>query len=141
MNHVKAFRLTGGMTQRELAEKAGVSRRTITCLETNPDHQCHNPTKRKILIGLGVPFSSRLLVFPLPKSSGDGKGVMKVNKSTDELVRKAADQIIYRAQYGKGSLTTGNVVDDIRTHLADALEDVERLRAAIDSARGVGGLS
>jgi hypothetical protein len=43
------------------------------------------------------------------------------------MVRKAADQIIYRAQYGKGSLTTGNVVDDIRTHLADALVQAEQL--------------
>jgi transcriptional regulator with XRE-family HTH domain len=56
------FRENRLMTQVELAEKSGVAPRTIHSVEKgNP---CRRSTMRQILIGLGVPFKDRDLVFP-----------------------------------------------------------------------------
>ena len=51
-----------GWTQNDLAEKAGVSARTIHAIEKG--RPCRQATKRKILRTLGVPWDLREEYFP-----------------------------------------------------------------------------
>ena len=51
-----------GWTQNDLADKAGVSARTIHAIEKG--RPCRQATKRKILRTLGVPWEQREDYFP-----------------------------------------------------------------------------
>jgi len=51
-----------GWTQNDLAEKAGVSARTIHAIEKG--RPCRQATKRRILRTLGVPWEMRDEYFP-----------------------------------------------------------------------------
>ena len=62
MNRVRAARQALGWTQNDLAEKAGVSARTIHAIEKG--RPCRQATKRKILRTLGVPWEQRSDYFP-----------------------------------------------------------------------------
>jgi len=62
MNRIRAARQAMGWTQTELAEKAGISARTIHAVEKG--RPCRQATKRKILIALGVPWDVRQDYFP-----------------------------------------------------------------------------
>ena len=62
MNRIRAARQALGWTQNELAEKAGISARTIHAVEKG--RPCRQATKRKILIALGVPWIIRAEYFP-----------------------------------------------------------------------------
>ena len=53
MNRIRAARQALGWTQNELAEKAGISARTIHAIEKG--RPCRQATKRRILLALGVP--------------------------------------------------------------------------------------
>lgn len=57
MNRIRAARQALGWTQNELAEKAGVSARTIHAVEKG--RACRQTTKRQILVALGVPWDLR----------------------------------------------------------------------------------
>jgi transcriptional regulator with XRE-family HTH domain len=57
MNRIRAARQALGWTQTELAEKAGVSARTIHAVEKG--RPCRQTTKRHILNALGVPWDLR----------------------------------------------------------------------------------
>ena len=57
MNRIRAARHAMGWTQTELAEKAGISARTIHAVEKG--RPCRQATKRQILSALGVPWESR----------------------------------------------------------------------------------
>ena len=57
MNRIRAARQALGLTQNELAEKAGVSARTIHAVEKG--RVCRQTTKRQILVALGVPWELR----------------------------------------------------------------------------------
>jgi transcriptional regulator with XRE-family HTH domain len=57
MNRIRAARQALGLTQNELASKAGVSARTIHAVEKG--RQCRQTTKRHILNALGVPWEMR----------------------------------------------------------------------------------
>ena len=57
MNRIRAARQALGLTQNELADKAGVSARTIHAVEKG--RQCRQTTKRQILNALGVPWAMR----------------------------------------------------------------------------------
>jgi len=57
MNRIRAARQALGWTQNELAEKAGVSARTIHAVEKG--RACRQTTKRQILGALGVPWEMR----------------------------------------------------------------------------------
>ncbi len=59
-----------GWTQNDLAEKSGVSARTIHAIEKG--RPCRQATKRKILRTLGVPWELRDEYFP---------GVRKVHRA------------------------------------------------------------
>lgn len=62
MNRIRAARQAMGWTQNELAEKAGISARTIHAVEKG--RPCRQATKRKILIALAVPWIVRDEYFP-----------------------------------------------------------------------------
>jgi DNA-binding XRE family transcriptional regulator len=62
MNRVRAARQSLGWTQHELAQKAGVSARTVHAVEKG--RSCRQATKRLILTALGVPWESRDDYFP-----------------------------------------------------------------------------
>jgi transcriptional regulator with XRE-family HTH domain len=62
MNRIRAARQALGWTQNELAEKAGVSPRTIHAVEKG--RSCRQATKRRILAALGVPWDARTDYFP-----------------------------------------------------------------------------
>ncbi len=62
MNRIRAARQALGWTQTELAEKAGISARTIHAVEKV--RPCRQATKRRILIALGVPWVVREEYFP-----------------------------------------------------------------------------
>ena len=62
MNRVRAARQALGWTQNDLAERAGVSARTIHAIEKG--RPCRQATKRKILRTLGVPWEQRGEYFP-----------------------------------------------------------------------------
>lgn len=57
MNRIRAARQALGWTQNELAQKAGVSARTIHAVEKG--RPCRQTTKRQILNALGVPWEMR----------------------------------------------------------------------------------
>ena len=65
MNRIRAARQALGWTQSDLAEKAGVSARTIHAIEKG--RPCRQATKRKLLRTLGVPWEQRLEYFPRPR--------------------------------------------------------------------------
>jgi transcriptional regulator with XRE-family HTH domain len=62
MNRIRAARQARGWTQSELAQKAGVSARTIHAVEKG--RACRQATKRRILTALGVPWDLRYDYFP-----------------------------------------------------------------------------
>ena len=62
MNRIRAARHAMGWTQTELAEKAGISARTIHAVEKG--RPCRQATKRKILRTLSVPWELRDEYFP-----------------------------------------------------------------------------
>ncbi len=62
MNRIRAARQAHGWTQNELAERAGVSARTIHAVEKGT--RCRQATKRQILNALGVPWELRGDYFP-----------------------------------------------------------------------------
>jgi DNA-binding XRE family transcriptional regulator len=62
MNRIRAARQALGLTQTELAEKAGISARTIHAIEKG--RACRQATKRKILIALEVPWEMREQYLP-----------------------------------------------------------------------------
>lgn len=62
MNRIRAARQALGWTQDELAEKAGISPRTIHAVEQG--RPCRQATKRCILSALGVPWEVRDDYFP-----------------------------------------------------------------------------
>lgn len=62
MNRIRAARQAQGWTQTDLAERAGVSSRTIHAIEKG--RPCRQATKRKILRTLGVPWDLRDEYFP-----------------------------------------------------------------------------
>jgi transcriptional regulator with XRE-family HTH domain len=66
MNRIRAARQALGWTQNELADKAGISARTIHAVEKG--RPCRQATKRKILIALGVPWIIRAEYFPGARS-------------------------------------------------------------------------
>jgi transcriptional regulator with XRE-family HTH domain len=75
MNRIRAARQALGWTQNVLAEKSGVSARTIHAIEKG--RACRQATKRKILRTLGVSWELRGEYFP---------GARKVRpKQPDEL--------------------------------------------------------
>jgi len=57
MNRIRAARQALGWTQNELAERSGVSARTIHAVEKGT--ACRQATKRQILSALGVPWELR----------------------------------------------------------------------------------
>ncbi len=62
MNRIKAARQALGWTQNELAQKAGISARTVHAIEKG--RACRQATKRRILYALGVPWEMRADYFP-----------------------------------------------------------------------------
>ena len=66
MNRIRAARQAMGWTQNDLADKAGVSARTIHAIEKG--RPCRQATKRKILIALAVPWTARDEFFPRLRS-------------------------------------------------------------------------
>ena len=57
MNRIRAARQALGWTQNELAEKAGISARTIHAIEKG--RPCRQATKRRIVNALGVSWELR----------------------------------------------------------------------------------
>jgi len=62
MNRIRAARQALGWTQNDLADRAGISARTIHAIEKG--RPCRQATKRKILQTLGVPWTLREDYFP-----------------------------------------------------------------------------
>ncbi len=62
MNRIRAARQALGWTQNDLADRAGISARTIHAIEKG--RSCRQATKRKILHTLGVPWDLRDEYFP-----------------------------------------------------------------------------
>ena len=63
MNRIRAARQALGWTQNDLAEKSGVSPRTIHAIEKGAT--CRQATKRRLLAALGVPWELRAEYFPV----------------------------------------------------------------------------
>lgn len=66
MNRIRAARQARGWTQNELAERSGVSPRTIHAIEKG--QACRQATKRRILTALVVPWDLRRDYFPEPRT-------------------------------------------------------------------------
>ncbi len=66
MNRIRVARQALGLTQNELAEKAGISARTIHAVEKG--RTCRQATKRRILTALNVPWDARAEYFPSVRS-------------------------------------------------------------------------
>ena len=62
MNRIRAARQALGWTQNDLADRAGISARTIHAIEKG--RSCRQATKRKLLRTLGVPWDLRDEYFP-----------------------------------------------------------------------------
>ena len=61
-NHVREFRKDLLLTREELAQRAGLSLRTVWSVENGGS--CRLPTKRKILQALGIARKNHKRVFP-----------------------------------------------------------------------------
>ena len=61
MNRIRAARQALGWTQSQLAQRAGISTRTIHAVEKGMT--CRQATKRLILNALGVPWDLRMEYF------------------------------------------------------------------------------
>jgi len=61
-NRIRAARQALGWTQTDLADRAGVSARTVHAVEKG--RTCRQATKRRILTALGVPWALREDYFP-----------------------------------------------------------------------------
>ncbi len=66
MNRIRAARQALGWTQTNLANRAGVSPRTVHAVEKG--RSCRQATKRLILAALGVPWELRDDYFPRIRS-------------------------------------------------------------------------
>ncbi len=66
MNRIRAARQALGWTQTDLADRAGVSPRTVHAVEKG--RSCRQATKRLILAALGVPWELRDDYFPRIRS-------------------------------------------------------------------------
>ncbi len=66
MNRIRAARQALGWTQTNLADRAGVSPRTVHAVEKG--RSCRQATKRLILAALGVPWELRDDYFPRIRS-------------------------------------------------------------------------
>ncbi len=66
MNRIRAARQALGWTQTDLADRAGVSPRTVHAVEKG--HSCRQATKRLVLAALGVPWELRDDYFPRIRS-------------------------------------------------------------------------
>ena len=88
-NQVRLHREALLMTQKELAQKAGIALRTLYSVEKRMN--CRRTTKRKILLGLGMRFQDLDEVFTL-KQSGTTfmveHGVMREIESLQEFLRE-----------------------------------------------------
>ncbi len=80
MNRIRAARQALGWTQNELADRAGISARTIHAVEKG--RTCRQATKRRILSALDVPWALRneyflrpLRVRPLAEVEGESGGL------------------------------------------------------------------
>ena len=62
MNRIRAARQALGWTQNELADRSGVSPRTIHAIEKGAT--CRQESKRRLLGALGVPWELRAEYFP-----------------------------------------------------------------------------
>lgn len=82
MNRIRAARQALGWTQNELADKAGVSARTIHAVEKG--RACRQTTKRQILGALGVPWEMRNEYFVRARP------VRRVPASSEERVATRA---------------------------------------------------
>ena len=65
MNRIRAARQALGWTQTDLADRAGVSTRTIHAIEKG--RPCRQATKRHILNALGVPWDARAEYFTMAR--------------------------------------------------------------------------
>ncbi len=65
MSRIRAARQALGWTQNDLAQRAGVSTRTIHAIEKG--RPCRQATKRHILNALGVPWENRADYFTVAK--------------------------------------------------------------------------
>ena len=65
MNRIRAARQALGWTQTDLANRAGVSTRTIHAIEKG--RPCRQATKRHILNALGVPWEARADYFAVAR--------------------------------------------------------------------------
>jgi transcriptional regulator with XRE-family HTH domain len=68
MARLRALRLNPGLTQAELAQRAGVSEFTVVRLETGKDKRPHPSTRRKLAAALGVAIAE------VDELRGDGPG-------------------------------------------------------------------
>lgn len=59
--NLRAFRLSRGLTQHQLARRAGISVHTIWSVENG--RPCRQDTKRRLLRALGVDWAERADVF------------------------------------------------------------------------------
>lgn len=66
MNRIRAARQALGWTQNELADRAGISPRTIHAIEKGAT--CRQATKRCLLAALGVPWELRAEYFPVAQA-------------------------------------------------------------------------
>ncbi len=81
MNRIRAARQALGWTQNDLAQRAGVSTRTIHAIEKG--RPCRQATKRHILNALGVPWEARADYFTQARS------VRRVQTSASRKIRTA----------------------------------------------------
>jgi DNA-binding XRE family transcriptional regulator len=62
VNHLREYRRLAGLTQIQLAEKAGVCPRTVLAIEHGKP--CRQWTKRQLLEALGMTMKDRELIWP-----------------------------------------------------------------------------
>jgi transcriptional regulator with XRE-family HTH domain len=79
MNRIRAARQALGWTQNDLADRSGVSARTIHAIEKG--RPCRQATKRKILRTLGVPWDLRSEYFPGARKVRRPVGIAEVEQA------------------------------------------------------------
>ena len=127
MNRIRAARQALGWTQNDLADRSGVSARTIHAIEKG--RPCRQATKRKILRTLGVPWDLRSEYFPVSLGFPfDLTFAFPPNLPLPtKIVTEVLDPIDIRAEFGDDP-DIAEVDAEIRSRMQDALDRLSRAR-------------
>jgi transcriptional regulator with XRE-family HTH domain len=140
---LRRFRAAAGLSQEELAEKTGVSVRTISDMERGQRSAPRPETLRLLADGLGIPTDDRSILFSAalpeidaaPMTRAAVTGLSSEERAWDHTLPAPLTRLIGRETV-LADLTDMLVVDDVRLVTLTGPGGVGKTRLAVEAARG-----